>query len=366
MRRALAALTAAALALVTPPLGRDPAHAATAQLVVDCQPPSDTCWPIAFAFTPNQRDLFYLERYSGEIHRVRLRTGRDQVWGQVGPVDADGERGALGLALDPRWNTGKAKQRKKRRWVYVFYTHAEPLENRVVRLRKRLRGPGTIQDQLLTISIDTGSNHNAGVIHIGPDKKLYVVTGDQAETSRSQDLADPAGKVLRMKLNGGRPADNPIPGSLAYSFGHRNSFGFAFDPLTNRLWQSENGPDCDEMNLVFAGRNYGWGPGSSGTCPTSTAGPDPTPPEIEWDPVIVPTGVSFCVECGLGPDVEGDVLLGSFGEDDIRRLDLDAERDDVTGETVIYNHSSGVLAVERKKNGQVWFSSNDGIYRLTA
>ena len=367
MRRVLAVIVAAAVALSLPPLGEHRAHAAAgAQLMVGCQPPSDDCWPIAFAFTPNARELFYLERYTGEIHRVKLRSGRDTVWGTVGPVEAEGEQGALGLALDPKWNKGKKrKQRRKNRRVYIFYTHASPRENRIVRLRKRLNGPGVVEDRLLTISVASATNHNGGVIQFGPDGKLYVVTGDQADKARSQDLADPAGKVLRLNRNGSRPADNPFPGSLAFSFGHRNSFGFGFDPATGNLWQSENGPSCDELNLVQRGRNYGWGAGSPNDCPMSTDGPSPTPPEAEYDPVIVPTGVSFCQSCGLGPDVEGDLLLGTYGDGtQIRGLSLDAERDDVTGESVVYDHSSGVLALVRRKNGEVWFSDSAGIFRL--
>jgi glucose/arabinose dehydrogenase len=368
MRRALAAVIALAVALSLPPLAERPAHAAAARLMVDCQPSSDECWPAAFAFTPNNRELFYVERFTGEIHRVKLRTGRDTVWGDVGPVEAAGEQGALGLALDPKWNKGKKpKQRKKRRWVYVFYTHESPRENRIVRLRKRLNGPGEKEERLLTISIETGAtNHNAGPMQFGPDNKLYVVTGDQAEPSRAQDAGDPAGKVLRLNRNGSRPGNNPIPGSPAFSYGHRNSFGLGFDPLTGNLWQSENGPTCDdEINLVVPGGNYGWGSGSS--CPdTSTEGPSPIQPEFQFTPPIVPTGVSFCQGCGLGPDVEGDLLVAFYGDGtEIRRYDLDGERDDITAEAVVYDHAGGVLAMIRRKNGEVWFSDADGIYRLT-
>ncbi len=334
------------------------------RLVVGCS----ACWPAAFDFTPNGKQIFYLERYSGQIHRYTLKGGADTVWGSVGPISGDGERGALGLAVDPRWDSGTKKQRKRNRWIYVFYTHESPLENRIVRLRRSLKGGGGVKEEhLVTIDIETAaSNHNAGPMRFGPDKKLYVVTGDQAEPARSQDLLDPAGKVLRLNRTGSRPNDNPIPGSLAFSFGHRNSFGLTFDPSNGRLWQTENGPSCDdEVNLVIAGGNYGWGSGS--TCPdTSTQGPAPRPPELEWTPPIVPTGAAFCSGCGIEA-LEGSLLVGIFsGGGDIRSLSLDAERDDVTGETVAYEHTSGVLAMARRPNGQVYFSDSGGIYLLTA
>jgi glucose/arabinose dehydrogenase len=93
---------------------------------------------------------------------------------------------------------------------------------------------------------------------------LYSVTGDAGDPALAQQVESPGGKILRLTESGSRPADNPIPGSTAFSFGHRNSFGFTWDPQTGRLWQTENGPECDdEINLIRPGRNYGWGSASA-------------------------------------------------------------------------------------------------------
>jgi glucose/arabinose dehydrogenase len=370
MKRLTALTLVASFLLVLSP---QPAQAAvTATLKVPCRPAGEDCWPAAFAFTPKGDRLFYLERFTGEIHKVNLSTGADVLWGDVGDPATGSEQGALGITVDPRWDrkarTKKARLRRKRnRWVYAFYTHVSPLENRILRLRRRMRGPGFITDHLLSIAINTGTNHNGGTIRFGPDGKLYVATGEQAENDRAQDVTDPAGKVIRVNRDGTRPAGNPIPGSLAYSFGHRNSFGIGFDPQTGWLWQSENGPNCeDEVNLIVSGGNYGWGAGS--TCPgISTEGPSPIQPETAYTPPIVPTGVAFCDSCGLGPDVEGDLLLGVFGDaTHIRQLSLDDQRDDVVSEAILYDHAQGVVAVERRPNGQVFFSDQRGIYVLGA
>ena len=369
MRRLAAVAAAASLTLTLWP---EPARAAvSAKQVVPCRPAGDECWPAAFAFTPKGRFLFYLERFSGEIHRVNLGTGADSVWGDVGEPEGAGERGALGIAVDPRWDrkakTKKAIRRRRRnRWVYVFYTNGAPLENRIVRLRRLKSGQPAVQ-QLLSIPITAASNHNGGIIQFGPDQNLYVVTGDQAVPGRSQDIADPAGKVLRMTRTGERPQDNPIPGSLALSFGHRNSYGFGFDPVTGRLWQSDNGPQCDdEVNLITAGGNYGWG--SASDCPdTSESGPSPIGPEHVY-PSTLPalTGVAFCQGCGV-PDLEGKLLLGSWNDGRIRALALDAERDDVTGEVTVHQQADGVLSLAvRPSTRQVFFSDQRGIHVLVA
>jgi glucose/arabinose dehydrogenase len=360
-----------AFLVATPPGGVPPASAApAAKLVIDCRPSLEECWPTAFVFTPNGRQVFYVERFTGQIRRFTFKGRRDGRWGSVGPVDGDGERGTLGIALDPRWNKGP-----RQRWVYVFFTQAQPLENKVVRLRKKPKRPGFVRQELLSIRVDPpNSNHNGGPIHFGPDGKLYVVTGDQGRfPERSQDLGDPGGKVLRLNRNGGRPADNPIPGSLAYSFGHRNSFGFTFDPRTDRLWQTENGPNCnDEVNLVVRGGNHAWGPdgtscsGTPDVTQTNRSGPDPKIlPEVNYGSVLVPTGTVFCERCGLDPAVEGDLLVATFvGQ--VRDLSLSASRDAVVDDTVLYQHDEGVLAMAARRSGQLYFSDEDGIYRLVA
>ena len=326
------------------------AGAARRVRVMDCK--GGSCWPTAFAFTPNGRKIFYVERFSGEIRVKDLKTKKDRRWFRIGGVATEGEQGMLGLALDPRW--------PKKKNVFVYHTNRSPFQNRILRLRKQ--GGKTRRHRILTLGAN--GNHNGGVIHFGPDGMLYAVTGDLGSPSNSQNTSHPAGKVLRMTKNGKRPASNPFGGSKAWSYGHRNSFGFAFDPETGNLWQTENGPECeDEINLVVKGGNYGWGGGSN--CPgTSTEGPGPRDPERAYTPVIAPTGAAFCDGCKLGGATQGTLLFGSVGERKIRRLTLDAQRDDVAGEAVIYSHGRFILALIAAPDGRVYFSDPYGIYRL--
>jgi aldose sugar dehydrogenase len=328
--------------------------------VLSCRPNNPGCWPTAFAFAPNARILFYVERFTGHIRRANLVTGADSLWHRIRNVRSGSEQGLLGLALDPNWRRGRREH-----WVYAFYTNDAVDENQIVRLRKGRQG-GIRRQVLLRIDLDLpAENHNGGVIDFGPDGKLYAVTGDQGQDpGRSQDLQDHAGKVIRINQDGTRPGDNPIPGSKAFSYGHRNSFGLTVDPQTGRVWQDENGPECeDEINLILAGQNYGWGDGSD--CPdTSEVGPSPVQPERDYTPTIVPTGMAFCQGCGLGPSVEGDLLFAAFGPNLIRHLQLDAGRDDVIDDDPVYSHPSGVLAMTRRKGGAIFFSDQTGIFRL--
>ena len=322
--------------------------------MIKCRATNRTCWPTAFAFTPDGGSIFYVERFTGQIRRFDRSPKRDRVWARISGVAKSGEQGLLGLAVDPDWpNKG---------WVYLYYTRRKPLENRIVRIRKR--GDGSVQTQRL-LSLPAEAFHNGGPIHFGPDGMLYAVTGDAGSPSRSQDPNSPSGKVLRMTRTGGVPPGNPFSGSRAFSIGHRNSFGFAFDHKTGALWQTENGPECnDEVNLVREGKNYGWGPASD--CPnTNQSGSAPVAPRLTINPVVVVTGAAFCDNCGLGAKTEDGLLFGGFGDRWIRRLRLTANRQGIVSQSFFYRNASGIIAVEAAPDGRIHFSDEHGIYRLT-
>jgi hypothetical protein len=136
-------------------------------------------------------------------------------------------------------------------------------------------------------------NHNGGVIRFGPDRKLYILIGDNGRRGQLQNLvngpggippdddqfggpepddAHLTGVILRLNDDGSTPADNPffaagatMPGEVGlniqkiYAYGLRNSFGMAFDPKSGNLWEQENGDDSfSELNRVEPGFNSGW------------------------------------------------------------------------------------------------------------
>ncbi len=186
------------------------------------------------------------ERDMGRVVRI-ASNGRKTVVGSVPGVVARGEGGLLGLALSPRFS--------RDRLLYAYFTSAR--DNRIVRMRYgtngRLSGA-----RVVLAGIPRGDHHNGGRLVCGPDRMLYVSTGDAGVGRRAQDRGSLGGKVLRMTPEGRPASGNPFKGSVVWSYGHRNVEGLAFDSR-RRLWASELGEDAyDELNLIRKGRNYGW------------------------------------------------------------------------------------------------------------
>jgi glucose/arabinose dehydrogenase len=274
-------------------------------------------------------------------------------------VNADGERGALGVAVHPSW---PAKP-----FVYVYATRTTPdgLRNQVLRIRVE-NDEGVAVRRLVSVVTGPASNHNGGRIAFGADGKLYVVIGDNAQPSNAQDLtANLRGKILRMNADGSVPPTNPF-GNRIWAFGIRNSIGFAFDPRNGQLWESENGPSCnDEVNRIVRAGNHGWGPSQS--CPnTNNSGPTPRVlPKHTFASTVGLTGLAFCDACGLGPAFDGDLVVGAVNDGRIRRFDLNAARTGFdAGPGIILDRPGPVLSIEVGPNGRIFFSDFDAIYRL--
>jgi glucose/arabinose dehydrogenase len=198
--------------------------------------------PWGLAFLPDGSALLS-ERDSARILRV-FETGRVTEVGTVAGVVSGGEGGLLGIAVPA----------DSADMLYAYFTAAE--DNRIVRMPYL---NGTLGDaEVIIDGIPRAGNHNGGRITFGPDGMLYVGTGDASESMRAQDLESLGGKILRLNPDGTVPADNPFDDSPVFSYGHRNVQGLAFDDDGN-LWASEFGQNTwDELNLIHAGKNYGW------------------------------------------------------------------------------------------------------------
>lgn len=318
--------------------------------------------PVAFTFGPGNR-IWYVGKATGEVRVRDLDTGRDRRFFDVPGVNSEGERGLLGIALHPDF--------PDQPYVYVYATRSASgqLRNQILRIEDA-GGSGRATKVILNAPASSSPYHNGGRILFGPDGMLYAVVGDGHDAANAQDLSrNVRGKVLRTTPAGGAPATNPFHASRVFAYGIRNSFGMAFDPVTGRLWETENGPACnDELNLIRAGDNYGWGPSEScdGKAPRNTNrdGPRPVLPIRWYTPTIAPTGIAFCDGCALGTTSEGAFFFGAYNTGDVRRVTLNDTRSGIDAQQVVYTHPRAVLAIEAGPDGALYLSDADAIYRL--
>jgi len=189
------------------------------------------------------------ERDSGAIREL-VGAGLEQI-GTVPGVVHDAEGGLLGLAyLDDGSN----------HWVYAYETTQN--DNRIIRM-PFAEDHSLGEPEVVLAGLEKAANHNGGRIAFGPDGMLYATVGDATNPDSAQDPASLNGKILRMSPTGTVPPDNPVlPGAtsatLAYSMGHRNPQGIAWDD-DGQLWAAEFGQDTwDELNRIEPGGNYGW------------------------------------------------------------------------------------------------------------
>lgn len=293
-------------------------------------------------------DLLVTER-RGRILRADPGTGQTSTIATL-PVAAQGESGLLGLALDPSYPAEP--------FIYITYTHLRNggLVNRVSRLRYDPAGTQATGETVLLDGIPGGAIHDGSRLTFGPDGALYVTTGDSGRGELAPDLGSPAGKVLRMDRDGRPLPDNPFPGSLVFTYGHRNPQGLDTHPDTGVLFVTEHGPnENDELNRLQAGGEYGW------PSVTGRAGiPGLVDPIAAWTPTIAPAGATF-YNADLIPGWRGSFLFVTLKEQDLRRLTpADAEFTTVHSEEILFDGAYGRLrAIRVGPDGSLYISTSN-------
>ncbi|MEO8592486.1 MAG: PQQ-dependent sugar dehydrogenase [Candidatus Solibacter sp.] len=268
--------------------------------------------PIGIVFIgPN--DAFVLEKASGRV--VRVISGVIQPTAALDlAVNSNSERGLLSLVLHPnfpatpfvyiRWtesSTGadstlvsEVPLLGNRVDRYIWNGSTLTFDRNLIQLRARQTDNTAVPGHDGTNNANEQGNHNGGVLRFGPDGKLYLFMGDQGRRGWLQNLpggpfltapqvddtfGGPApdnphlsGVILRVNEDGSTPGDNPFFAAGAsmggdvganiqkiFSYGHRNGFGMAFDPVGGRLWDTENADDAfSELNRIVPGMNGGW------------------------------------------------------------------------------------------------------------
>jgi len=177
--------------------------------------------------------------------------------------------------------------------------------------------------------------YNSSNAHYGSrfifDKQnhLFYALGEKDNPAAAQDLSTPIGKIHRVNDDGSVPKDNPLvgkPGAVPtiWSYGHRNPQGFAWDPVTGKLWESEHGPrGGDEVNVIEAGHNYGWGAITMGTDPRvpEKARDGMEQPIAYYTPTIAPSGMVFYTGDKY-PGWKNNLFVSALAGQQLRRLEI--------------------------------------------
>jgi glucose/arabinose dehydrogenase len=212
---------------------------------------------VAAAFAPDGR-IFVVEQ-TGNVRVIKNNVTLPTPFVSL-TVDTRGERGLLGIAVDPDFLINK--------YLYVYYTvPGSPARNRISRFTAT-NDTATPGSETLILNLDplsTALIHNGGAIHFGKDGKLYVAVGENADPQNAQNLNTYHGKLLRINKDGTAPPDNPFPtGSeqqrRVWAYGLRNPFTFAIDQETGRIFVNDVGQSAwEEINdATVGGRNFGW------------------------------------------------------------------------------------------------------------
>ena len=241
-------------------------------------------------------------------------------------------------------------------FVFLYFTESsskddgEPIGNRLYRY-ELINGQLTNQKLLLDMPAGPGSKDNGGPIVIGPDNNVYSVVGhvagdgDKGHETKAQNFkrgpdADGSSGIHRVTIDG-NIVDSGILGSTEsldtyYAYGIRNTFGMDFDPVTLKLWITENGVySNDEINLVEPGFNGGW-KHVTGLAPsnfdytelvTFNGSGKYSDPEFVWNSTVSPTALLFFNSDKFGPDYKNDMFVGDYEFGRIYHFGLNSKRD---------------------------------------
>jgi len=324
-------------------------------------------WGMAFI---NSNEMLITER-NGALKLMDTHSGQVSVITGVPQVFAEGQGGLLDVAVPP---TGSQVD-----WIY--FTYSKLVKNRGVTTLARARySKGSLvdwDDLLITKSATDTSRHFGSRIAFDNNGHLFFSVGDRGVRPNGQDLSSHAGSVIRLNMDGSIPEDNPFikqKGVLPeiWSYGHRNPQGLSYDVKNRRLWLIEHGPrGGDELNLIHAGKNYGWpiisyvkeywGPVNVGEATAKEGMEQPVKyyvPSIAPGSLLLYTGEAF-------PNWQGDLFAGALKLQHLNHIQLSDSGQAITEDRLLVSLKERIRSLVQSPEGWIYLSTDSGkIIRL--
>ena len=328
-------------------------------------------FPWAFEFI-NDKELLLTE-FSGHLKRVDIETGKSVDIAGLPEIETGrGQAGLLDVALHPQFGGNGL--------IYFSYAISDGDGRSALAVaRGMLRNDQLTGVEPIFVALPFGkSNSNfGGALMFDEAGHLFITTGDRSVRSHSQHPGLLTGKVIRLNADGSIPDDNPFAGQgdavdpAIYALGVRNPQGLVLDTATGTIYETEHGPmGGDEVNIIAAGKNYGWPIITYGANYTYISIGEGTEkagleqplyyylPSIAVSPIAIYRGEMF-------PEWEGDLLVGALKGSAISKLDLVDGR--IQSEyTILGELNARIRDIKIATDSSIWILLENGsIYRLS-
>lgn len=322
--------------------------------------------PFSLAFLPNG-DILVTER-AGRLRRIHDGVLLSEVVTGLPAIRAGGSAGLLDIVPAPNFAQSNR----------IYFTYSKPGEKdgEAATVLARARWTGTAFADVEDLLVGAFAARTSGSrIAFGRDGMIYMSTGAPFDDN-AQSPASLYGKVLRLTMDGKAPADNPFVGKPGYrpeifSMGHRDQLGITIHPVTGQVLAVEHGPNGgDELNLIQAGKNYGWPVVSYGRqYDGSKIGDRPSKegfedPLVLWIPSIAPTGLTVYTGDKF-PAWKNNIFVGSNREGEIpgtghlERVVLNAKLEELRRESMFGDLHQRIRDVVQSPDGYLYLITDE-------